>query len=224
MAMRYRVNNNIFQSVSVELGQEESVYAESGKLLSMSPNISMDTGVKGGLFKGLKRSISGESMFLVSFSCEQGSGYVSFAAELPGQILPVELAQSQTRVCQQDAFLAAEEGVDLDIERVKMGAALFGGEGFFLQKLTGPGTAFVNIGGEIETIELERNQRIKADVGSVAMFEDSVDYDVERIKGVKNMVFGGETMFLASLTGPGKVWLQTMNVTDLRAKLSVGKK
>jgi len=204
------------QHLILELEANEVVSAESGRLLFMSDNVKMETKAKGGFFGGIKRMVAGESFFMVDFSPVKSPGIVGFAAESPGKIIPVELGPGESMLCQRDAYLVAEEKVKLEPALVrKLGAGVFGGEGFFLQRLTGPGTFFANVGGEIIKYDLEKGQRLLVDTSCVAMFQPSVTYSIKRIKGVKNILFGGESLFLVELTGPGKLWLQSMPMREL---------
>jgi uncharacterized protein (AIM24 family) len=145
---------------------------------------------------------------------------VTFTPEAPGSILAVELGAGESRICQKDAFMVAEDSVELEMHfRKRLGTGLFGGEGFVLQKLTGPGTAWVEIAGETRAYELKPGQVLQVDPGHIAMYEPSIDYDIQRIKGVRNVLFGGEGLFLATLKGPGRVWLQSLPLPNLAAKL-----
>jgi len=219
--MKQKVIGSVMQHLVLELEPNEVICAESGRMLFMTDNVKMETKAKGGLIGGLKRKVAGESFFMIDFSPVKSPGIVGFAAESPGKIIPVELGPGESMLCQRDAFLAAEKMVQLEPALVKkLGAGLFGGEGFFLQRLTGPGTFFANIGGEIIDYDLEKGQRLLVDTSCVAMFQPSVTYDIKRIKGVKNILFGGESLFLVELTGPGKVWLQSMPVRELARAVS----
>ncbi len=215
--MEYKIIGSTLQAVLLELDPGETVYSESGGMAWMSGNISMNTSGRGGGIGGaLKRAVSGESLFLVEFTSQQGKGMVAFASDFPGKILPLHLEQGQQMICQKTAFLCAEKTVNLDIHfRKRLGAGLFGGEGFILQRLTGPGVAFVCLDGEIVEYNLRPNQIMKVDTGHVAMYEPSVSFDVEMVKGFSNIVFGGEGLFLATLKGPGRIWLQTMPTVNL---------
>lgn len=215
--MEYRIIGTTLQAVILELDPGETVYSESGGMAWMSANIVMTTSGRGGGFGGvLKRAVSGESLFLVEFTSQGGKGFISFASDFPGKIIPIHLAQGQSMICQKTAFLCAEKTAGLDIHfRKKLGAGFFGGEGFIMQKITGPGVAFVCLDGEIVEYTLEPDQVIKVDSGHVAMYEPSVSFDVEMIKGFSNIMFGGEGMFLATLRGPGRIWLQTMPTSNL---------
>jgi uncharacterized protein (TIGR00266 family) len=186
----------------------------------MSGNVDMKTHTGGGLGKMIKRAFSGESLFVVDYFVKHGTGIVAFANEFPGKIVPFDLAAGQELIMQKDAFMAAEKAVSLDIHfSKKLGAGFFGGEGFILQKVTGPGLAFVEVDGEVVEYNLEAGQILKVDTGHVAMFEPTVDFDVSVVKGFRNILLGGEGLFLARLKGPGRVWLQTMPMTNLAKKI-----
>jgi len=215
--MEYKIIGTTLQAVILELDPGETVYSESGGMAWMSANIGMKTSTRGGgLGSMLKRAVSGESLFLVEYTSEGGKGFVSFASDFPGKIVPVALAQGQEMICQKQAFLCAEKTVGLDIHfRRKLGAGLFGGEGFILQRLTGPGVAFVCLDGEIVEYTLGPGEVLKVDTGHIAMYEPTVNFDVEMMRGFGNILFGGEGLFLAVLRGPGRVWLQTMPTQNL---------
>lgn len=215
--MEYKIIGSTLQAVILELDPGETIYSESGGMAWMSANIQMKTsGRGGGLGGALARAVSGESLFLVEYTSANGKGVVAFASDFPGKIVPLNLGQGQQMICQKTAFLCAEKTVGLDIHfRKRLGAGLFGGEGFILQKITGPGVAFVCLDGEIVEYTLQPNQVIKVDTGHVAMYEPTVSFDVEMVKGMTNIFFGGEGLFLATLRGPGRVWLQTMPTSNL---------
>jgi len=217
--MKYTINGSVMQVLDVELEAGEAVYTESGGMSWMSDGINMDTGVKGGLLGGIARKFNGESLFMTTYRAV-GPSRISFANEFVGKILDLNLGQGQSIVCQKDAFMCAKDSVKLEIHMQKrLGAGLFGGEGFILQKVTGPGVAFLEIAGELVEKQLSQGEKLKIDPGHVAAFEPSVDYSIERVKGVKNMLFGGEGLFLATVTGPGKVWLQSMPLPNLAGAL-----
>ncbi len=218
--MKYKINGTVMQTVNIELKKEEKVFSESGNMAWMSENIQMQTNTRGGLFAGIKRRLAGESIFLNNFTCTEGVGVITFSSEFPGKILPVKLSKNKELICQKDAFMCAEDSVKLDMFfRKKLGAGFFGGEGFILQKLSGKGTAFVEIAGEITMIDLKKDQVIRVDTGHIAMFEPTVDFDIQMVKGAKNILFGGEGLFLSTLTGPGKVWLQSMPFSNFAARI-----
>jgi uncharacterized protein (TIGR00266 family) len=219
--MKYNILGTIMQSVDVELARGESMYTESGGMAWMSGDIEMHTDTRGGLLKGLARSLAGESLFMTTYTCRGERGLVTFTPEAPGKVLAFELAGGQSLICQKDAFMAAQPTVSLEIFfRKRLGAGLFGGEGFILEKLTGPGLVFVELDGEIREYDLTANQVIKVDPGHLAMYEPTVDYDITTVSGVTNMLFSGEGIFLATLRGPGKVWLQTMPLRNMAAKIA----
>ncbi len=218
--MRYEINGTTLQTLDIYLDSGESVFTESGGMAWMKGNTAMSTNTRGGLLKGLARSLSGESLFLTTYTSKAGESMITFTPEAPGSIIPVPLAANETRICQKDAFMVAEDSVSLEIHfRRKLGAGLFGGEGFILQKLMGPGMAWVEIAGEVREYSLQAGETMQVDPGHIAMYEPSVNYDIQRVKGVKNIFFGGEGLFLASLTGPGRIWLQSLPLANLAAKL-----
>ncbi|HWQ14534.1 MAG TPA: TIGR00266 family protein [Roseiflexaceae bacterium] len=215
--MEYQIIGTTLQAVILELDPGETVYSESGGMSWMSGNIQMTTSGRGGGLGGMfKRALTGESLFLNEFTSQGGKGIVAFASDFPGKIVPVMLDTGQSMIVQKQAFLCAEKTVGLEIHfRKKLGAGFFGGEGFIMQKLTGPGIAFVCLDGEIVEYTLEAGQMLKVDTGHVAMYEPTVNFDIELVKGFKNILLGGEGLFLTTLQGPGRVWLQTMPTMNL---------
>lgn len=217
--MKYAINGDNLPTVDIFLENKESVFSESGGMAWMTDNIEMQTNTRGGLMKGIGRMFAGESLFIVNY-ISKGKGRVTFASEFPGKIIPLNLKNKEEIICQKDAFLCAEDSVQLDIHiRKKIGTGLFGGEGFILQKTTGPGHVFFEIDGDVTEINLKRNEVLKVDTGHIALYEPSVQYDITTVKGFKNILFGGEGLFLATLKGPGKVWLQSMPIRNLAMKL-----
>lgn len=218
--MRYKILGSVMQAVVIELPQGQRIFSERGGMSWMSANVTMQTNMEGGLGGAFKRMFSGESIFMVEFQSQGGTAIIGFSAELPGKVVPLNLAAGQSMICQKDAFMVAERSVTLDIHfRRKLAAGFFGGEGFIMQRLTGPGLAFVELDGEVVEYTLEANQVLKVDTGHVAMFEPTVGFDVEMVRGFKNVLFGGEGLFLTTLRGPGRVWLQTMPGMNLARKL-----
>lgn len=216
----YRIDGTTLQVVTLQLQPGEVVYSESGGMSWMSANIEMKTHSGGGIGKMLKRAFSGESLFITDFFVNNGAGIVAFANEFPGKIIPFDLAAGQSIIMQKDSFMVAEKTVDLDIHfRKKLGTGFFGGEGFIMQRATGPGLVFTELDGEVVEYNLEAGQVLKVDTGYVAMFEPSVKFDVTMVKGFRNIILGGEGLFLARLEGPGRVWLQTMPMTKLANKI-----
>ena len=218
--MKYKIRGQDLPLVDVELEEGESVFTESGGMAWMTPNIDMTTNTRGGVMKGLGRMFAGESFFLNDYMCIKGTGLISFASEFPGKVVPFELKDGESIICQKDAFMFGDSTVKLETHfRKRLGTGFFSGEGFFLQKLTGPGTVFLEFAGEITEYDLEEDQLLKVSNGYIAAYEPEVDFDLTRVKGVKNMVFGEEGLFLATLKGPGKVWLQSMPIAALAKKL-----
>lgn len=218
--MKFEIVGSSMQTLLVELDASEAMYTERGGMAWLS-NVDMDTGTKGGLMKGLGRMVSGESLFMTTYTAKKGGGKIAFAPEAPGTVLSMALDPGQIVLCQRDAFMCAEDSVDLSMHfHQRLGAGLFGGEGFFLQKVQGPGYVFFEIAGEVYETTLEAGAMLAVDPGHLAMFEPSVDFSITRVKGVKNVLLGGEGLFLAKLTGPGKVWLQSLPLPNLAAKLS----
>ncbi len=219
--MEYYITGEVMQTLDIRLQPGEGIFTESGGMAWMTGDIEMSTDTRGGLLKGLGRSLAGESLFLTTYRCRSGAGMVVFTPESPGKIIPLDLAPGQSMICQKDAFMCAVDSVTLEMHfRKRLGAGLFGGEGFVLQKLTGPGLAFVEIAGEVREYTLQAGQMMLVDPGHIALYEPTVDYDIERVKGVKNILFGGEGLFLATLKGPGKIWLQSMPLSNLAGKLA----
>ncbi|MBI3922979.1 MAG: TIGR00266 family protein [Armatimonadetes bacterium] len=218
--MEYQINGTTMQTVEVTLKRGETVYTESGGMAWYVGDFKMETNMAGGLMGAIGRKLAGESMFMTTYACESEQGKMTFAASYPGHIHILNLGEGQSMICQKDSFMCAQTSVTLATHwRKKLGVGLLGGEGFVLQKLTGPGTAFAEISGEITEVELAAGQTMKVDTGHVALHEPSVQFDVEMVKGVKNILFGGEGLVLARLTGPGKVWLQSMPISNLAARI-----
>ena len=218
--MEYKIKGTVMETVDVLLETGETIYTESGGMAWMRGNIAMETNARGGVMSGLGRMLAGESLFLTSYTCQGKQALITFAPEVPGKILDMQLAAGQSLICQKDAFMCAENSVQLEMHfRKKLGAGLFGGEGFILQKVTGPGIAFLEIPGEVREYELKPGEVMKVDPGHIAMFEPTVEYDISRVKGFKNIFFAGEGLFLAQLKGPGKIWLQSLPLSNLAAKL-----
>lgn len=219
--MKYRINGTTMQALDILLQRGESVFTEVGGMAWFRGNVDMNTNMPGGLMGGLGRAISGESLFLTTYTAQSDQAEVTFTPEAPGSIVARELAAGESLIAQRDAFMCAQQGVQLAVHfKKRLGAGLFGGEGFILQRVTGPGMAFFEIDGEARELTLAAGERMRIDPGHITMFEASVSYDVEMVKGVSNMLFGGEGLFLATLTGPGHVWLQTMPLTNLVAKIA----
>lgn len=219
--MRYEIQGTVLPTLEIYLSNGESMYTESGGMAWMKGNIEMTTNTKGGLMKGLGRALAGESLFMTTYTSHDPEALIVFTPEAPGQILDVKLGAGQSLICQKDAFMCAENTVEMKMHfRKKLGAGFFGGEGFILQQVTGPGVAFLEIPGEIREYVLLPGETMKVDPGHIALFEPTVKYDITMVKGLSNMLFGGEGLFLATLTGPGKIWLQSLPLSNLAAKLA----
>ncbi len=221
MSLEYEVKGGELPYVEIVLKPGEVVYSETGSMSWMSKNIEMKTRSGGGLGKMFKRVLSGESLFITDFSVKHGDrGLLAFASEFPGKIVPMELGEGEEIIAQKDAFMCAEKTVDLDIFfQKKLSAGFFGGEGFIMERLTGPGLAFFELDGDIVEHELAKGEELLVDTGHVALLESSVSFSVKMMKGFKNILFGGEGLFLATLKGPGKVWLQSMPMKNLALKM-----
>ncbi|MAE69387.1 MAG: TIGR00266 family protein [Gemmatimonadetes bacterium] len=214
----YRIFGDDIQLVEIELDPGEGVRAEVGTMTYMEEGIEMQTSTGGGLFKGFKRMITGESFFITTFLHNGGGkGHVAFAAPYPGKIIPLDLDQmGGTFICQKDAFLCAAQGIEIEVAFTKrLGAGLFGGEGFILQRLTGDGRAFVHAGGTIIRKDLTAGETLRIDTGCLVGLTNSVEYDIRFVGGFKNALFGGEGLFLAHLKGPGTAYLQSLPFSRL---------
>lgn len=216
--MRYEIKGGAFPVVVCELADGEQMITEKGSMVWMSPNMQMDTR-GGGLGKMFSKAFSGESIFQNIYTA-RGAGMIAFGSSFPGQIKAVTIAPGQDMILQKTAFLAAEPGVELSIHfNKKLGTGLFGGEGFIMQRLSGSGVAFAEIDGELVEYELREGQQIVADTGNVAGFTAGVKMEVQQVPGMKNKLLGGEGLFNTLLTGPGRVWLQTMPISSVAASI-----
>ena len=216
--MQYEIKGGAFPVVICSLSGGEQMITEKGSMVWMSPNIEMDTR-GGGLGRMFSKAFSGESMFQNIYTAK-GSGMIAFGSSFPGMIKPVVIGPGNEMIVQKSAFLASEAGVELSIHfSKKLGAGLFGGEGFIMQRLSGMGTAFIEIDGELIEYELKAGQQIVVDTGNVAGFQPSVKMDIRQVPGMKNMLFGGEGVFNTVLTGPGRIWLQTMPIYNVAASI-----
>lgn len=215
----FHVLGDVMQAVVVPLADGQEIRAEPGALLYMAGDVEMDSKMSGGLWGGLKRMVVGESLFITTFR-SRGQGQVAFAAPHPGKLKTLELASGQAWLCQRDSFLCATEGIEIGIAFTKrFGAGLFGGEGFILEKLSGTGTAIIHAGGNLVEFDLVPGQTLRVDTGCIVAFEEGVGYDIQFVGGFKNALFGGEGLFLATLTGPGKCILQTLPFSRLAGRI-----
>ncbi|MGE0042939.1 MAG: TIGR00266 family protein [Vicinamibacterales bacterium] len=230
--MDFAINGNEMQFVEVELDPGEAAIAEAGAFMYMTPGIEMETifgdgskqstGVLDALWGAGKRVLTGESLFMTVFT-NKGAGKqrVAFAAPYAGKILAMDLqAMGGELICQKDAFLCAARGVTLGIAfQRKIGAGLFGGEGFIMQRLQGDGLCFVHAGGTVHHLELKAGETMRVDTGCLVALQPSVNYDIQFVGKVKSALFGGEGIFFATLTGPGKVWLQSLPLSRLADRI-----
>jgi len=205
--------------VTLQFEAGESIYTQAGGMTWMTDNFNMETNMKGGLMKGLGRVLSGESLFMATYTAKASGAELTLASSFPGEILALELNGSQEWIAQKSAFLCATPNVVLSTYVTKARTGFFGGEGFILQRLNGTGVVFLEIDGTVVEKNLGPGERLKVDTGNVAAFESTVKYNVETIKGFTNVLFGGEGLFLSILEGPGKVYLQSINVSGFAARL-----
>ena len=211
--MQYSIEGEPLPVVICQLGAGEMMITEKGAMSWMSPNMKMET-VGGGLGKMFGRAFSGEAMFQNHYTAEGGPGLIAFASSFPGSIRAFEISPGNEIVCQKSAFLASTSDVQLSIFfNKKVGAGFFGGEGFIMQKLSGHGVAFLELDGSVVEYDLAAGQQIVVNTGNVAMIDATCSIDVQQVKGVKNVLFGGEGLFNTVVTGPGKVVLQTMPIS-----------
>jgi len=218
----YSILGNDMQVVQIVLDPGEGVRAEAGAMLYMDQGIEMQTSTGGGLFKGFKRMLTGESFFITTFlNGAKDRRKLAFAAPFPGKILPLDLGGfAGSILCQKDSFLCAARGIEIEVAFTKkLGAGLFGGEGFILQKLQGDGLAFIHAGGTLLTKDLAPGEVLMVDTGCLAALATSVDYDIQFVGGFKNALLGGEGIFLARLEGPGKVFLQSLPLSRLADRI-----
>ena len=221
--METKINGEELPYVVCKLNKGESVVTENGGMSWMDDGISMKTTTNGGIMKGLGRALAGESIFMNVYTAEKDDVEIAFASSFPGQILEFDLKEGERIIAQKRAFLCAEPTVDISMHfRKRIGAGFFGGEGFIMQKFQGPGKVFLELDGAIYKRELADGQKLKVDNGYVAAMTSGVDLNIETVKGVKNIVFGGEGLFLTTLKGPGTVWIQSMPISKLASMFYVG--
>jgi uncharacterized protein (TIGR00266 family) len=218
--VNHEIVGDDMQAVILSLAPGDEVRAEAGAMMYMTDSIEMDAKMEGGVLGGLKRKfLAGESFFITYFRATRGAGKVAFAGPYPGKIVQMDL-QSQQMLCQKDAFLCAVGDIDLSIAFTKkIGAGFFGGEGFILQKMEGTGKLFIHSGGTIVPMQLGAGEKLKVDTGCLVALDPTIDYDIVRVGGIKTSLFGGEGLFFASLTGPGRVWLQTLPFSRLADRI-----
>ena len=213
--MKYSIKGEPMPVVICELEAGEKMITEGGAMSWMTPNLTMSTSA-GGFGKAMGRMFSGEKLFQNIYTAEKGAGMIAFASSFPGAIRAVEITPDKPIIAQKSAFLAATEGVTLSVHfQKKLGAGFFGGEGFIMQKISGSGIAFLEIDGSAMEYELASGEQLIVDTGYLAMADASIGIDIQTVKGLKNKMFGGEGFFNTVLTGPGKVTLQTMPLSNI---------
>lgn len=213
--MKYTITGDNLQFVNISLDSGEEVRANAGAMRYMTGNINMDAKMEGGLLSGLKRSVSGQSFFMVKFRAEGGSGVLGLGGACPGKIMDVDIGKGAWMV-QKTGFLASQPTVNLDIAfQKKLGAMLFGGEGLIIQKMSGSGIAFIAACGDFNVIDLKPGEVYKISTGNVVAWQDTVKYDISPVGGLKTSVFGGEGFFVTTLTGPGKIVIQSLTLSEL---------
>ncbi len=222
--MKWQIMGNNMPALICEMAPNEKMYADSGSMIYMSANMQMGAKARGGIMSGLARkALTGESFFMTEFVSQGGPGVVAFSAHMPGRIIPVDLRGGKVMMGQKTAFLCAEDTIVLETAmQKKIMAGVFGGEGLIIQRYRGEGTVFLEALGDIIEMTLAPGQKMLVDTGKAVAWEQTVNYDVQAAGGLKTMAFGGEGVFLAALTGPGKIFLQTMSLQELRASLLVG--
>jgi uncharacterized protein (TIGR00266 family) len=218
--MRYEISGTIMQTLAIDLAPGEAVYSQTNTMCWMNDAVEMNTTTGGGILAGFMRRLSGGSLFVTDFSA-RGNGHVAFAPRFPGTIMPVPLAPGQSLICRKETFLCAEKSVGLEIAwQQRIGAGFFGGQGFMLQKVSGPGTVFLDLSGEIVERDIADGERLLVHAGHVGVMDPTIQFDIQLVPGFKNILFGGEGLFLATLTGPGHVALQSMPIMNLAEEIA----
>ena len=219
--LRYEIEGGNLPVVICYPQQGQTICTEGGAMSWMSPNMKMTTNSGGGIGKALGRLFSGESMFLNEYTAQGGEGMIAFASKFPGSIIPYKVSPGKSIIVQKRGFLAMEKGLDLSVYfQKKLGRGLFGGEGFIMQRISGDGLVFIEIDGHCKEYELAAGESIIVDTGYLAAMEDTCTMDIETVKGVKNMFFGGEGFFNTRITGPGKVYIQSLPLMGVAEALT----
>ena len=220
--MKYRIVGSTMPAVEVVFDAPgESMYTQSGGMAWMSEGIEMNTNTNGGLLKGVGRMFAGESLFMANYTAVRPGASIAFASTVAGEILPINIGETNGLIFNKGAFLCAEPGVNLSITFTKkFSAGFFGGEGFILQDITGNGMVFLEIDGDKVIKDLAPGEVLKVDTGNVVGFDKSITYEIETVKGMKNIFFGGEGLFLTKLIGPGRVILQTQNFNEFAGRIA----
>lgn len=219
--MEYKVVGKIVPAVELVLQRGETVFTQSGGMSWQTDGIEMNTNTRGGFMKGLGRMFAGESMFIAHYTAAVDGAKITFASNVAGSVVPVDVSKAQGLILQKGAFLCAQDSVNLEtVLTKKLSSGFFGGEGFILQRLSGSGMAFMEVDGDMVQVDLQPGEVLKVDTGNVVAFTPGVAYEIETIKGLGNILVGGEGLFLTKLTGPGKVFLQTMNYAEFVGKIA----
>lgn len=221
--MKFRIVGTTVPAVEIYFEQAgEEMITQSGGMAWMTDGISMTSDTNGGVLAGLGRMFAGESLFMARYRAQREGATIAFASTVPGSILPVRMKEHPNGlICQKGAFLCSQSTVNLEITfSRKFSSGLFGGEGFILEKLSGSGTAFIEVDGDVVEKDLQPGEVLKVDTGNIVAFQNGMSYDIEMVRGFKNILFAGEGLFLTKITGPGKVILQTQNIKDFAGALS----
>lgn len=218
--MEYKIIGTTVPAVELNLSNGETVFSQKGGLAWMTEGINMETNAKGGLLKGLGRVFTGESLFMVTYTGLKDNAQIAFASTVPGSVIPINVSEREY-IIQKGAFLAAQTSVELKTVFTKrISSGLFGGEGIIMQSVKGSGLCFLEVDGDAIEKELAPGEVLKVDTGNVVAFESSVNYEIETVRGLSNIFFGGEGLFLTKLIGPGKIVLQTQNFADFAGRIS----
>jgi uncharacterized protein (TIGR00266 family) len=219
--MKFDITGTVMQTVAIDLSPGETVYSQTATMAWMTDGVRMHTNTGGGLWAGLKRSLAGGSFFITDFTADSRAAHVAFAPRFPGTILARTLAPGEALICRKETFLCAEKSVSLELAwQQRIGSGFFGGAGFILQKVTGPGTVFLDLSGEVVTKQLAPGERLFVHAGHVGVHQPTVSFDIQMVPGFRNLLFGGEGLFLACLTGPGEVHLQSMPILNLAEEIA----
>ena len=220
--MQYKILGNTMPAVEILFDQPgESMYTQSGGMAWMSDGVEMDTNTRGGLLKGVGRMFAGESLFRANYTASKPGATIAFASTVAGEIMPLDVSETGGMICQKGAFLCAEPTVNINVTlTMKLSSGFFGGEGFILEEISGAGMAFLEIDGDKIIKDLAPGEVIKVDTGNVVAFQKGMAYEVEMVKGLKNIFLGGEGLFLTKITGPGRVVLQTQNFAEFAGRIA----
>ncbi len=219
--MQYTLIGSIMPAVQIDFDEAgEKMISQAGGMLYMTDGVTMDTDTSDGILKGLGRMFAGQSLFLANYTADKAGERMAFASNVAGQILPVNVSD-HSLIIQKGAFLCAESGVQLEtVFQKKAAAGFFGGEGFILQKISGEGMCFLAVDGDKIVMDLAEGESVRIQTGNVVAFEESVTYDIEAVQGMKNIFFAGEGIFMTKLTGPGRVVIQTLNLSEFASEIS----